>query len=80
MKNQQNQKAGWKKLPEELEQFLKELSWDIDKSRLDIREERVYYMPENLPMLKGVRFLRSGLLLGEVKKNRLSRARHWQCV
>ena len=52
------------------EQFLKELSWDIDKSRLDIREERVYYMPENLPMLKGVRFLRSGLLLGEVKKNR----------
>ncbi|MBC5683211.1 RsmF rRNA methyltransferase first C-terminal domain-containing protein [Ruminococcus sp. NSJ-13] len=63
-------KEGVKKLPEELEQFLKELSWDIDKSRLDIREERVYYMPENLPMLKGVRFLRSGLLLGEVKKNR----------
>ena len=63
-------KGGVKKLPEELEQFLKELSWDIDKSRLDIREERVYYMPENLPMLKGVRFLRSGLLLGEVKKNR----------
>ena len=63
-------KSGAKKLPEELEQFLKELSWDIDKSRLDIREERVYYMPENLPMLKGVRFLRSGLLLGEVKKNR----------
>ena len=63
-------KSGVKKLPEELEQFLKELAWDVDKSRLDIREERVYYMPENLPMLKGVRFLRSGLLLGEVKKNR----------
>ena len=63
-------KSGAKKLPEELEQFLKELAWDVDKSRLDIREERVYYMPENLPMLKGVRFLRSGLLLGEVKKNR----------
>ena len=63
-------KGGAKKLPEELEQFLKELTWDVDKSRLDIREERVYYMPENLPMLKGVRFLRSGLLLGEVKKNR----------
>ena len=63
-------KSGAKKLPEELEQFLKELAWDVDKFRLDIREERVYYMPENLPMLKGVRFLRSGLLLGEVKKNR----------
>lgn len=64
------QKNGMKKIPEELEQFLKELTWDIDRSRLDIREERVYYMPEGLPMLKGVRFLRSGLLLGEVKKNR----------
>ena len=59
-----------KKIPEELETFLKELTWEIDRSRLDIREERVYYMPEDLPMLKGVRFLRSGLLLGEVKKNR----------
>ncbi len=64
------QKGGMKKIPEELETFLKELTWEIDRSRLDIREERVYYMPEDLPMLKGVRFLRSGLLLGEVKKNR----------
>ena len=64
------QKGGMKKIPEELETFLKELTWEIDRSRLDIREERVYYMPEELPMLKGVRFLRSGLLLGEVKKNR----------
>ena len=64
------QKGGMKKIPEELETFLKELTWEIDRSRLDIREERVYYMPEGLPMLKGVRFLRSGLLLGEVKKNR----------
>ena len=27
-------------------------------------------MPDGLPELRGVRFLRSGLLLGELKKNR----------
>ena len=42
----------------------------MDGSRLDIHGERVYYMPENLPELKGARFLRSGLLLGELKKKR----------
>lgn len=63
-------KSRQKKLPEELEVFLKDLAWETDKTRLDIREERVYYMPEGLPDLRGVRFLRSGLLLGEVKKNR----------
>lgn len=30
----------------------------------------MYYMPEDLPSLKGIRFLRTGLLLGELKKNR----------
>lgn len=59
-----------KKLPEGFEQFLDEITWDIDKNRLDFREERVYYMPEGLPALNGVHFLRSGLLLGELKKNR----------
>ena len=39
-------------------------------SRLDIHGERIYYMPDGLPELRGVRFLRSGLLLGELKKNR----------
>lgn len=59
-----------KKIPEELELFLKETTWEIDSRRLDIREERVYYMPQGLPELKGIRFLRSGLLLGELKKKR----------
>lgn len=59
-----------KKLPLELELFLKDISWEIDSSRLDIHGERVYYMPSGLPDMKGIRFLRSGLLLGELKKNR----------
>lgn len=62
--------AGKRKLPEELEAFLKELHCEIDRSRLELREGRVYYMPEGMPDLQGIRFLRSGLLLGELKKNR----------
>ena len=34
-------------------------------------------MPEDLPDLTGVRFLRSGLLVGELKKDGLSRVRLW---
>lgn len=59
-----------KKLPEELEIFFRDVLWEPDRRRLDIRDERVYYMPEELPELKGIRFLRSGLLLGELKKKR----------
>lgn len=62
--------VGKRKLPEELEGFLKELHCEIDRGRLELREGRVYYMPEGIPDLQGIRFLRSGLLLGELKKNR----------
>lgn len=69
-KRKASKMQGLRKIPEELDIFFRDVSWKIDKSRLDIREERVYYMPEGIPGLKGVRFLRSGLLLGELKKNR----------
>ena len=59
-----------KKVPEELETFFKDVNWDVDFYRLEIHTERVYYMPENLPDVKGIRFLRTGLYLGDVKKNR----------
>ena len=63
-------KKGIKKLPEDLAEFLKDISWEIDALRLDIHGERVYYMPDDIPDVKGIRFLRTGLLLGELKKNR----------
>lgn len=65
-----NKGKGRYKIPEELGNFLQTLAWKIDKDRLELREGQVYYMPEGLPNLQGIRFLRSGLLLGEVKKNR----------
>lgn len=58
------------KLPEELKDFLKLIHRPFEAGRFDIRKERVYYMPENLPDLSGIRFLRSGLLIGELKKGR----------
>lgn len=64
------EKKSNKKIPEELADFFKNVSMDLDSSRLDIHGERVYYMPEGLPQLKGIRFLRTGLLLGELKKKR----------
>lgn len=61
---------GGKKLPAELEEFFTNVSFELEPSRLDIHGERVYYMPKGLPDLKGIRFLRTGLLLGELKKKR----------
>lgn len=63
-------KKSAKKVSEELLEFFKNVSWEMDWSRLDIHGERVYYMPEDLPDMRGIRFLRTGLLLGELKKKR----------
>lgn len=59
-----------KKLPEELETFFEDTTWTLDADRLEIHGEHVYYMPENMPDVKGLRFLRTGLYLGDVKKQR----------
>ena len=58
------------KTPEDLAVFLNDISVKFETSRLDIRGERIYYMPSEIPKLNGIRFLRTGLLLGELKKNR----------
>ena len=58
------------KYPEEIKEFLKEFeAFDIEGDLL-IQGERVYLVPNVLDKLKGLRILRSGLLLGELKKNR----------
>ena len=59
-----------RKVPEELTQFLKDVKKEFQPSRIEIHGERVYYMPEGLPEVRGIRFLRTGLLMGELKKNR----------
>lgn len=76
-KNNRNKNEKEKRLPDELTEFLKNVKRKFDSSRIDMRGENVYYMPEGLPKLNGVRFLRSGLLLGELKKGVLSQVRRW---
>lgn len=65
-----SKKKPMKSIPEELQKFFEDVTWELDINRLEQHGERVYYMPEELPELTGIRFLRTGLLLGEVKKNR----------
>ncbi|WP_167956295.1 RsmB/NOP family class I SAM-dependent RNA methyltransferase [Anaerosporobacter faecicola] len=58
------------KLSEEAVDFLEQLELDFDPNRFELREERLYYLPEGLPNVKGLRILRLGLYLGDMKKNR----------
>jgi len=58
-------------LPEGLEEFAKLLNIPLLKNReIDVRQDKVYLLPEGLPSIKGLRFLRTGLYLGDIKKNR----------
>ena len=58
------------KIPKELSEFLEMISIEFDETRIEMHGEKVYYMPDELPDLTGIRFLRTGLYLGDVKKNR----------
>ena len=54
-----------------LDEFFKDMENSLDFSRIDIRNENVYYLPDaDTTSLKGIKFLRNGLFLGELKKNR----------
>ncbi|QUO32914.1 RsmB/NOP family class I SAM-dependent RNA methyltransferase [Faecalicatena sp. Marseille-Q4148] len=72
-KEQQSQGKKNKKptaIPEPLEMFFKDTNWELEGDRLEIHGERVYYMPEQIPDVRGLRFLRTGLYLGDLKKQR----------
>ena len=52
------------------ENFARNLTRVFEPERLESRQGMVYYMPSGLPKMRGLRFLRSGLFMGEIKKNR----------
>lgn len=58
------------KLPDEVRDFLKHIDWNWDECRMELQKERLYYLPEKMPSVKGMRVLRNGLFLGEIRKNR----------
>ena len=59
-----------KALPTLLEEFMKDCTYPINGNDIEIQEDRVYMMPEGIKGMKGLRFLRSGLLLGTLTKDR----------
>lgn len=57
-------------LSEEALEFLGDIKIPYEMEQLVVRDDRVYLLPKGLPDLKGLRILRQGLLLGEMKKQR----------
>lgn len=58
------------KLSKEAVDFIKSIRYPFDLSRMDVQKERVFYIPEKMPFVKGLRILRCGLYMGDMKKNR----------
>jgi NOL1/NOP2/sun family putative RNA methylase len=55
----------------EFDLFVEEnLNINLDSNRIQVIQDKVYLMPEDLPNLKGLRFLRTGWYLGDLKKKR----------
>ena len=58
------------KLTKETEDFFKGFNKKYDFNRMELSQDKLYYIPESFPAVRGLRILRCGLYLGEVKKNR----------
>ncbi|RKW37176.1 MAG: methyltransferase domain-containing protein [Lachnospiraceae bacterium] len=58
------------KLPEELIEFLGKIKRDWDYERIFINKDYAYYLPKDALIDKSLHYIRTGLLLGEIKKNR----------
>lgn len=58
------------KIPKELQEFLDEITYPVDTADISIRDERVFILPKQAGNTAGLRVMRTGLLLGEIKKNR----------
>lgn len=63
-------KPSTEKLPEELLEFLSHVTFPVQKQDIFIRDSKVYQVSPEMPQEGGLRIMRNGLLLGEMKKNR----------
>ena len=64
----------WGKAPKEWEGFAKDLGIQLPAGGLLSFGSNLYHVPEEMPDIKGVRVVRAGLALGEVKKGRFEPA------
>ncbi len=67
-------------ITEEAQEFLKELKFPLKEELLHVHEDRLYLLPEGLPELKGLRIMRQGLLVGEMKKQRFEPSQALACA
>lgn len=58
------------KLTKETLEFFKAFNKVFDLNRFEESQDKLYYIPDTFPSVRGLRILRCGLYLGEVKKNR----------
>lgn len=64
----------------EAEEFIQTLGIAIPPKDIEFREDRLYLVPPELPELKGLRIMRQGLFLGEMKKNRFEPSQALACA
>lgn len=66
------ERKDWQKLKKETDffEFLELVGRNFDKQRLMIKQELIYYLPEQFSERWKLRYLRTGLLLGELKNKR----------
>ena len=69
-KTKNKKKRKIPKLPEELLEFLGKIKRDWDYERIFINKDYAYYLPKDALIDKSLHYIRTGLLLGEIKKNR----------
>ena len=62
------------KLPKEWLTFAKELEIELPKGKLITFGQSLFWAPEEMPSIKGVKVMRPGLELGELKKDRFEPA------
>lgn len=69
-----------KDISQEAFDFFESLRFTIPAERLFVKEDRIYLLPEGIPNISGLRILRSGLLLGEMKKQRFEPSQALACA
>lgn len=73
-------KGDSKLLSDEAVTFLKGLRMDINFNNIQVRDGRVFLLPDVGVDTKGLRILRSGLLMGEIKKGRFEPSQALACA
>ncbi|MBO4414435.1 MAG: RsmB/NOP family class I SAM-dependent RNA methyltransferase [Lachnospiraceae bacterium] len=81
IKNRYDEKIRKKsKIPDQAWDFFERISFEIRADDLELRDNRIYLMPPELPDLRGLRILRSGLLMGEARNERFEPSQALACA